>query len=48
MISNDIFTNLFFNAGYIYQDFASMYELLNKADYVGTDSDNTNYTDIEK
>jgi len=38
MISNDIVTNLFFNAGYIYQDLASMYELLEAADYVGANS----------
>lgn len=34
MISNDVVTNLFFNAGYIYSDFVSMYELLDTAGYV--------------
>jgi len=46
MINNDIVTNLFFNAGYIYQDLASMYELLETANYVGADS--ANYSSIEK
>jgi len=41
MISNDVVTNLFFNAGYIYQDFASMYELLEAANYVGANSAST-------
>ena len=41
MINNDVVTNLFFNAGYIYQDLASMYELLETANYVGADSATT-------
>ena len=46
MLNNDVVTNLFFNAGYIYQDFASIYELLEQANYVGSNS--ANYTDIQK
>jgi len=38
MISNDVVTNLFFNAGYIYSDFVSMYELLETAGYVNSAS----------
>ena len=38
MLNNHVVTNLFFNAGYIYQDFASIYELLEKANYVGSNS----------
>jgi len=45
MISNDVVTNLFFNAGYIYGDFVSMYELLTTANYLGADSATTNSID---
>lgn len=45
MISNDVVTNLFFNAGYIYSDLVSMYELLEGANYVGADSATTNSID---
>ena len=42
MINNHIFTNLFFNLGYIYQDVESMYELLCEAGLrTGTDLSGT-------
>jgi len=41
MISNDIVTNLFFNAGYIYSDFVKTYTELETANYVGANSAST-------
>ena len=42
MINNDIFTNLFFNAGYIYQDVTSISELNTAANGVTSALDFTN------
>ena len=46
MINNHIFTNLFFNLGYIYQDVESMYEKLCEAGLIsGTNLDGTTCPD---
>lgn len=46
LIQNEVFTNVFFNAGYMYQDVVSALELWTAADPTATDTVALDYTNF--